>query len=84
MEENKITAAALFTAIAVGIGNTHHVQLKQGWHESAIMFVALVGRPGANKSQTHSHRRKWKNCLDSKCLFAPIFMDCHWRKEWLF
>lgn len=44
------TAAAIFTAIAVGIGNTHLVQMKQGWTESAILFVALVGRPGTNKS----------------------------------
>ena len=44
------TAAAIFTAIAVAIGNTHLVQMKQGWTESAILFVALVGRPGTNKS----------------------------------
>ena len=25
------TAASIFTAIAVGIGNTHHIQMKQGW-----------------------------------------------------
>lgn len=52
------TAAAILTAIAVGIGNTHLVQLKQGWIESAILFVALVGRPGANKSHPLSFAMK--------------------------
>lgn len=37
-------------AIAVGIANTYLVQLKRGWQESAMLYVALVGRPGTNKS----------------------------------
>lgn len=52
------TAASIFTAIAVGIGNTHHIQMKHGWVESAILFVALVGRPGANKSHPLSFAMK--------------------------
>lgn len=44
------TAAAMFTAIAVAIGNTHLVQIKRNWTESAILYMALIGRPGANKS----------------------------------
>ena len=43
-------AASILTAIAVGIGNTHWVQIKRGWLESPILYMALVGRPGANKS----------------------------------
>ena len=43
-------AAAILTAIAVGIGNTHLAQIKQGWIESPILYMALIGRPGANKS----------------------------------
>ena len=43
-------ASAMLVAIAVGIGNTHLVQLKRGWQESAMLYVALVGRPGTNKS----------------------------------
>ena len=43
-------AAAILTAIAVGIGNTHLAQIKQGWTESPILYMALIGRPGANKS----------------------------------
>ena len=43
-------AAAILTAIAVGIGNTHLAQIKRGWMESPILYMALIGRPGANKS----------------------------------
>ncbi len=45
-------AAAILTAIAVGIGNTHLAQIKQGWLESPILYMALIGRPGAS---TTSH-----------------------------
>jgi len=51
-------AASMLTAIAVGIGNTHLVQVKSGWLESAIFYMALVGRPGANKSHPLSFAMK--------------------------
>ena len=31
-------ASAIFAAIAVGIGNTHLAQIKQGWIESPILY----------------------------------------------
>ena len=51
-------AAAILTAIAVGIGNTHLAQIKQGWLESPILYMALIGRPGANKSHPLSFAMK--------------------------
>ena len=51
-------AAAILTALAVGIGNTHLVQIKQGWVESPILYIALIGRPGANKSHPLSFAMK--------------------------
>ena len=51
-------AAAILTALAVGIGNTHLVQIKQGWVESHILYIALIGRPGANKSHPLSFAMK--------------------------
>mgnify|MGYP000825392646 FL=1 len=48
-------AAAILTAMAVGIGNTHLAQIKQGWMESPILYMALIGRPGANKSHPVSY-----------------------------
>ena len=51
-------ASAIFAAIAVGIGNTHLAQIKQGWIESPILYMALIGRPGANKSHPLSFAMK--------------------------
>ena len=51
-------ASAILTAIAVGIGNTHLAQIKQGWVESPILYMALIGRPGANKSHPLSFAMK--------------------------
>ena len=51
-------SAAILTALAVGIGNTHLALMKQGWLESPILYMALIGRPGANKSHPLSFAMK--------------------------
>lgn len=43
-------AGAMLVAVGLGIGNTHFARLKGKWDESSILFMALVGRPGACKS----------------------------------
>lgn len=43
-------AASLCFVLSVGIGNTHVAKLKEGWTERAILYTALIGRPGVNKS----------------------------------
>ena len=43
-------AMSMLTAMSATIGNTHKVEHMDGWQEYCILFVALVGRPGANKS----------------------------------
>ena len=53
-------AAAMLVAVSVAIGNTHLAWMKEGWNESVILYMALygtiwhymalIGRPGANKS----------------------------------
>lgn len=43
-------AAAMLTAMAAVIGNTHTAEIMPGWKEYAILFTALVGSPGTNKS----------------------------------
>ena len=43
-------ASSLCFALSVGIGNTHVAKLKEGWTERAILYLALIGRPGTNKS----------------------------------
>ena len=45
-------SAAILTALAVGIGNTHLAQMKQGWLESPILYMALIGRPEPTRA-TH-------------------------------
>ncbi len=42
--------ASLLCATAAAIGNTCRLKIKNGWIERAVMYVALVGNPGANKS----------------------------------
>lgn len=44
------TGTSILFAVAVAIGNTHRVKVKSGWTESAALYLALVGRPGTNKS----------------------------------
>lgn len=44
------TGASILYASAVSIGNTHRIEVKSGWTETAVLYVAIVGRPGTNKS----------------------------------
>ena len=44
------TAASMMAAISVAIGNSHRVEVKRNWQESAIVYIAIVGRPGDCKS----------------------------------
>lgn len=44
------TAASILFATATCIGNSLKVQVKNGWQEGCTVFIALVGRPGTNKS----------------------------------
>lgn len=43
-------SAAMIYAVSVAIGNTRRIQIKNGWIESAVVYMAIVGPPGANKS----------------------------------
>lgn len=51
-------SSAMLMAIGVAIDNTHLAQLRQGWRESPMLYLALVGRPGANKSHPLSFAMK--------------------------
>lgn len=44
------TGTAILFAVSVAIGNTYRIKVKSGWTESALLYLALVGRPGTNKS----------------------------------
>ena len=43
-------ASSMIYATSVSIGNTYCIQVKNGWKESAVVYMALVGLPGVNKS----------------------------------
>ena len=42
--------ASLMYAASVAIGNTHRIQLKRGFQQSAVLYLAIVARAGTNKS----------------------------------
>ena len=48
--EEGYTGTAILLTCAAAIGKTYKIKVKTTWVESTCLFVALVGRPGANKS----------------------------------
>jgi hypothetical protein len=42
--------ASMLYAVSVAIGNTHKVEVKKGWLESPVLYLAIVARAGTNKS----------------------------------
>lgn len=42
--------ASMLFAVSVAIGNTYQVEVKKGFRQSAVIYLAIVARPGTNKS----------------------------------
>ena len=42
--------ASILYAASVAIGNTYKVQIKTGFQEGVVLYVAIVARPGTNKT----------------------------------
>ena len=42
--------ASILYAASIAIGNTRKVEVRNGWHENAVLFIANVGKPNTNKS----------------------------------
>jgi hypothetical protein len=42
--------ASMLFAVSVSVGNTHRVEVKKGWLESSVLYLAIVARAGTNKS----------------------------------
>jgi hypothetical protein len=42
--------ASLLYAVSVAVGNTHKIEVKKGWLESPVLYLAIVARAGTNKS----------------------------------
>jgi len=45
------TATSLLYAVSVSIGNTHRAEIMRGYEQNAVLYLAIVGRPGTNKTQ---------------------------------
>ena len=43
-------ASAICFTLSVGIGNNFVAKVKEGWDEHAILYMAIIGRSGVNKS----------------------------------
>ncbi len=50
--------ASILYAVSVAIGNTHRIEIKNGWYENAVLYLSLVGRAGTNKSHPFSFALK--------------------------
>lgn len=42
--------SSLLYALSIAIGNTHRAEVKKGWVESSVLYLAIVARAGTNKS----------------------------------
>ncbi|MBT4969894.1 MAG: DUF3987 domain-containing protein [Bacteroidetes bacterium] len=42
--------ASMLYVSSIAIGNTFRVEVKKGWSESAVLYLAIVARSGTNKS----------------------------------
>lgn len=45
-----LMGVSMLNATALATGNTHKVQVRNEWIESAVLYIAVVGRPGTAKS----------------------------------
>jgi hypothetical protein len=44
------TGCSMLFAAAIAIGNTHRAKVMNTWQEHATLYIALIGRPGTNKT----------------------------------
>jgi hypothetical protein len=44
------SAVTILFAIASSMGSSYHLKIKNGWTELPTLFIAMVGKPGINKS----------------------------------
>ena len=51
-------AGSMFFAAAVAVGGTHCVRIKEEWREYPLLYLAIVGKAGTNKSHPMSFAMK--------------------------
>jgi len=67
-----VLGSILYTA-SVAIGNTHLVRVKNGWHEGANLFMAIVGETGVAKS--HAISLALKPLFDKNQALFKVYKD---------
>lgn len=72
-------ASAICFTLSVGIGNNFVAKVKEGWDERAILYMAIIGRSGVNKSHPLSFAMQPLFKLDIK---SSVKYQKE-RKEWL-
>ncbi len=60
-----IGSSVLFAA-SLAVGITHKIEVRKGWIESGVLYIAMVGRAGTNKSHPLSFALQPFFDLDSK------------------
>lgn len=50
--------ASILYAVSVAVGNTHRIELMKGFDQNAVLYLAIVGRAGTNKSHPLSFALK--------------------------
>ena len=48
--DESFIALPLLSGLAAAVGNTHRIMLKRGWAEPAILWTAVIGESGTQKS----------------------------------
>ena len=51
-------SSSILYATSIAIGNTHKIEIKKGWLESVVIYMAMVGKAGTNKSHPLSFALK--------------------------
>ncbi len=50
--------ASILYAVSVSVGNTHRLEIMNGWQENAVLYLSIVGRSGISKSHPFSFALK--------------------------
>lgn len=43
---NEFIGASMLYTLSVAIGNTYRIKIKEGWNDSALIYVVLIGDAG--------------------------------------
>lgn len=74
------TAASIFAAASIAIGNTRKIRLRKGFEDMANIYLLLVGPPSANKTRTIKSSINFFQQLDAEH-HAKTLAECHMQRS---